>query len=238
MLIDKIAIENSILKAKENDAFSQLNTIYSSISDGICSGCTKCCMESVNTFYIEFLNIYCYLNDNEELKNSIMQRLRNYYFLELVKKMPCPFLNEENKCDIYYVRPLTCRLFGHWDRKDFEKNISIVLDENKISSDFIKEKYNLTLPNEVVSFTIPYCESFEVNEKLNEQTRLKLNDDIFGLDILFLMNQMLPEDLIGTNLVSWFIYTQYDKEKAGELRLQIMTEFLKQGKSTILTQIE
>lgn len=36
---------------------------------------------------------------------------------KVLQQLPCPFLNEDNTCYIYEVRPKACREFPHTDRQ-------------------------------------------------------------------------------------------------------------------------
>lgn len=222
---------------ESNDSFKKLNKIYSRIPDGTCSGCANCCMESVNTFFIEFLNIYNYLNENPELKKALIPKIKKYYFLELVQKMHCPFLNEEKKCSIYSVRPLTCRLFGHWDKQDYLDNKMSVFKTNNNVAIFFKNQYQITLPSEVITYSIPYCNDYKIKKRLKKKQRHQLSDDIFALDIPFLMDNILTDDLIGMNLIQWFIYTLCFEDSIGDLRIKITKEYLENGESKTLNKL-
>ena len=83
-------------------------------------------MESVGTNLIEFINIYNYLENKPELKKMCLDKIIDYYFLEYIDKKPCPFKDKDNRCMIYEVRPLNCRLFGHWKKEDYNK-LGIIL---------------------------------------------------------------------------------------------------------------
>lgn len=237
MLIQPTHLQKSLETAAQNQTFDRLNQIYHSIPESICSGCTNCCMESVHASYAEFLNIYKYLEHQPLLKTTIIPKLIKYYFSELVQKNACPFLNDQGRCTIYEVRPLTCRLFGHWNKKDFDENISIIQNENKVNALYFKEKYKLPLPKEVIDYSIKYCNDFKTNKRMSKKDRLKMSDDLFELEITFLMNGLLKDDLIGTNLITWFIYTHFDQDQASNLRLQIIKEYLDQGESITLSKI-
>ena len=65
-------------------------------------------------------------------------RYIDYYFLEYIEKKPCPFKDEYNRCIIYEVRPLNCRLFGHWKKDDYNNNLNNVTKRNIEYSDLIK----------------------------------------------------------------------------------------------------
>ena len=60
--IKKNHVVNCINYANEKKLFDRLNDIYKNLPNGDCSGCGNCCMESVGTNLIEFINIYNYLN--------------------------------------------------------------------------------------------------------------------------------------------------------------------------------
>ena len=66
--------------------FEKLNDIYSTLPKGDCAGCGNCCMESVGINLIEFLNIYRYLAEKQELRECSIERIVDYYFMELMKK--------------------------------------------------------------------------------------------------------------------------------------------------------
>ena len=55
--LKKNDIYKSIEYAKENNLIDELNKIYESVPSGDCTGCGKCCMESVGINLTEFLNI-------------------------------------------------------------------------------------------------------------------------------------------------------------------------------------
>lgn len=237
MLIHPNHLKESLDMAAKHRSFEQLNQIYNSIPGSICNGCTSCCMESVHASFVEFLNIYDYLEQHPLIKANIIPKLTKYYFLELIQRNHCPFLNEKGKCSIYEVRPLTCRLFGHWYKKDFSENISAIQSENEMTALYFKEKYQVLLPKEVVTYSIKYCDDFKSNRKVSKKERLQMSDDLFELEIHFLMNELLSEDLIGTNLITWFIYTLFNQDEASNLRLKIIKEYQDQGESITLSKI-
>jgi Fe-S-cluster containining protein len=230
-------IEKSINNAVKNNLFNKLQKVYNSIPHGSCTGCASCCMESVNTFYIEYLNIYKYFKDNQALKNKLLPKILEFYFLELVKKMPCPFLSDDNKCTIYEVRPFTCRLFGYWEKEEYENNYRKVLKSNRNNYKYFRRAYNITLPDETVNHKIDYCHNFSAKRKISKSERLSMIDNIFSIECNFLMKGLISEDFLNTGLASWFVYTIFDKNEAGQLRLKIMKEYLSNSESNLLSKV-
>lgn len=237
MKLLKKNIEKSIRHGEDKEFFKELNKIYDGIESGNCKGCTNCCMESVNTFYIEFLNIYRYLKHRGDLFKKLVPKVIEYYFLELVEKSHCPFLEEDGKCSIYEVRPLTCRLFGHANKKEHEENYKRVLKENKESNRYFKKNYGLEIPKDIVEYKIEYCNEFKVDKRVEKYEKQSMIDNIFMIESSFFMNELISEEFIGTGLVSWFAYIYFDLEEAGNLRLKIMKEYADVGESKTLREI-
>ncbi len=230
-------IEKSIKTATNSNHFENLQRIYRTIPQGRCHGCTKCCMESVQTHYTEFLNVFQYLQGNRALYEALFPKLIRYYFLELVEKSPCPFLNEEGMCMIYNYRPLVCRLFGHWTEDEYEASYRSVHGENLKNARLFRNKYGIDLPKQVVEYKIQYCEDFEVNKRIQRNQRQNMVDNIFTMESAYFMRGLITEDYLGTGLISWFIYTIFDRDEASSLRIQIMKEFVEDGVSETLEEI-
>lgn len=66
----------------------------------------------------------------------------------ILQQVPCTFLNEDNSCYIYDIRPRACREFPHTDRKNFQKINSITLNNLPVCPAVfnIIEKLKTTLP--------------------------------------------------------------------------------------------
>ena len=128
--INNTEIIKSINYAEKNQLFEKLNNIYDTLPKGKCTGCGNCCMESVGINLIEFLNIFNYLQDKDELRQKSLSKIMDYYFMEFMEKKSCPFKDENNRCEIYEVRPLNCRLFGHWRKEDYNKNLKDIIEKN------------------------------------------------------------------------------------------------------------
>ncbi|MCT4607093.1 MAG: YkgJ family cysteine cluster protein [Marinisporobacter sp.] len=229
-------INQAIKTAQNNTYFDRLSKIYDTIPRGKCLGCTKCCMESVHTHFIEFLNIFHYLRENRQLYEKLFTKIIRYYFLELVQKEQCPFLDEKGMCTIYEVRPLVCRTFGHLTKGEYEENYKNVLRQNNEVMKVFKNQYKIMLPENVVNYKIDYCRNFEVARKMTKEHRQELIDHIFSMESAFFMRGLITEDFLDTGLVSWFVYTVFDIEEAGALRIKIMKEYLEKGSSESLEE--
>lgn len=227
-------IHQAIRTAENASYFEKLNKIYSTIPQGKCGGCTKCCMESVHTHFVEFLNIFRYMKENRRLYEELLPKIIRYYFLELVTKEHCPFLNDQGMCSIYDYRPLVCRLFGHWTQEEYEESYKNVLSTNLQNMKLFKNKYKILLPAEVVNYKIAYCKDFEVHKKMVKTQRQAMIDNIFTMESAFFMRGLITEEFLDTGLVSWFVYSLFEREEAGEKRVVVIREYLEEGHSQAL----
>ena len=223
--IKKVDILKCIDFANENKLFDKLNNIYSSLPSGDCTGCGKCCMESVGTNLVEFLNIYNYLKDKEKLRRSSLDRIIDYYFLEYSDKRCCPFRDENNRCLIYEVRPLNCRLFGHWKKDDYNKNLANVTKRNKEYRDFMKSEHGFDISDEVVNFKIIYCEDFKPDKDyLDKSDRLSFSDEIMTLDSRFFANEIIDIEFRDRGIVEYFIESLLSQNVAYNIKVRVSKE--------------
>lgn len=218
-------ILNCINYVDENKLLDKLNNVYKSLPNGNCSGCGNCCMESVGINLIEFINIYNYLKDKEELRNICLSKVLDYYFLEYTKKSPCPFKDEDNRCMIYNVRPLNCRLFGHWKKDDYNKNLVNVNTRNKEYKNLIKSQYGFDISDEVVNYKINYCESFiPQNGYLDKSTRLSFSDELMTLDANIFSKGIIDIEFKDRGIVEYFIESLLNIDTAYNIKIKLSKE--------------
>ena len=218
-------ILNCINYVDENKLLDKLNNVYKSLPNGNCSGCGNCCMESVGINLIEFINIYNYLKDKEELRNICLSKVLDYYFLEYTKKSPCPFKDEDNRCMIYNVRPLNCRLFGHWKKDDYNKNLVNVNTKNKEYKNLIKSQYGFDISDKVVNYKINYCESFiPQNGYLDKSTRLSFSDELMTLDANIFSKGIIDIEFKDRGIVEYFIESLLNIDTAYNIKIKLSKE--------------
>ena len=84
---------------------NEMENIYQQIPDFGCSHCHKCCGPII-WFKTEEILMQKYMKDNkiENVKWTTEEFLEN--------EMKCPFLKND-RCSIYQVRPIVCRLQGN-----------------------------------------------------------------------------------------------------------------------------
>lgn len=223
--INNTEIIKSINYAEKNQLFEKLNNIYDTLPKGKCTGCGNCCMESMGINLIEFLNIYNYLQDKDELRKKSIGRIMDYYFMEFMEKKSCPFKDENNMCLIYEVRPLNCRLFGHWKKEDYNKNLKDITEKNQQYKNIMKGKYGFDISDEVVNYKIKYCEDFiPDNEYLSKSERLGFADDLMVLDSRLFSKGVIDIEFRDRGIVEYFIDSLLHQNISYNIKVRISKE--------------
>ena len=92
-----------------------------------CLSCANCCKTTGPLFTSA---------DIERISKSFRQKPQQFIdqYLRIdedndyvLKSVPCTFLDSDNKCFIYDVRPKACREFPHTDRKKFQQISDLTL---------------------------------------------------------------------------------------------------------------
>lgn len=163
--------------------------------------------------------------DRNELRRASIDKIIDYYFLELLKKNSCPFKDDNNRCLIYEVRPMNCRLFGHWEKEDYNKNLQRVIKQNMEYKDAIKEMYDIDISEEVLSFSIKYCEKFKPElDYLSKQSRLSFCDEVMSLDSRILGSGLIDIDYRDRGIVEYFIEYLMNSDFAYKIKIRITKE--------------
>ncbi|POR20774.1 zinc/iron-chelating domain-containing protein [Flavobacterium columnare] len=92
-----------------------------------CLKCANCCKTTgplFTTADIERIAKYFRLKPQQFIGQYLRIDEDNDYVLQ---KLPCTFLDTENYCMIYDVRPKACREFPHTDRKKFQQITNLTL---------------------------------------------------------------------------------------------------------------
>ncbi|MBN2898605.1 MAG: YkgJ family cysteine cluster protein [Clostridia bacterium] len=210
------------LMNEEASIIEKLQVVYEEVPSGHCEGCLKCCTESVNTFFVEYVNILRFLTDYPQIIEAHAEKISRFFLLEMMESMYCPFVDDRGRCAIYPVRPLPCRVFGHLNVEDYQDNYEKVLASNEALAEYYQTTYGLTLPEEVVHRKIPHCKSFISDGGLTIDDRDDMVDLLFSLDSKFLMHGCITFEEVNQSLITWFIKQVMPLEEAGDLRIQAM----------------
>lgn len=227
-------LDQAVTFAEEEGLFQGLNALYETIPEGECAGCAACCMESVETHWVEFLQIYAYLRERAELLHRLKPGILQFYLLEGAEKRHCPFQVEGRRCAIYPVRPLPCRLFGQWSEEEYEANYEVTLRNNRGVAEYYLGQYGLRLPESVVTHKVPYCRTFRKPEDLTQEGFYDLLDGIMAIQSRFLFAGLVDEHVLSLGLIAWWMGTWFDLDSLQGEKVAIMREYLEEGRAVRL----
>jgi uncharacterized protein len=92
-----------------------------------CLNCANCCKTTGPLFTsadVERISKYLRLKPQQFISQYLRIDEDQDYVLQ---KLPCSFLDYDNTCFIYEVRPKACREFPHTDRKKFQQITAITM---------------------------------------------------------------------------------------------------------------
>ena len=92
-----------------------------------CLDCANCCKTTGPLFTLADIE-----RISKHLKQKPQQFISQYLRVDedkdyVLQSVPCTFLDAENACMIYEVRPKACREFPHTDRKKFQQITELTL---------------------------------------------------------------------------------------------------------------
>lgn len=109
---------------------NQLDVVFrenhdAAFQDIDCLSCANCCKTTSPIFRdvdIKRLSLH--------LKMDVQDFIQQYLNLDaegdyVLKKSPCAFLQEDNKCAVYENRPLACREYPHTNRKKMHQILEL-----------------------------------------------------------------------------------------------------------------
>lgn len=97
-----------------------------------CLDCANCCKTTGPLFTNKDIE-----RISKHLKMKPQQFIQQYLRIDedkdyVLQEMPCAFLDADNYCLIYDVRPKACREYPHTDRKDFHKISNLTIKNTAI----------------------------------------------------------------------------------------------------------
>jgi len=97
-----------------------------------CLSCANCCKTTSPIFRdIDISRL------SNHLRLSVSAFINLYLVLDgegdyVLKSSPCPFLLEDNKCEVYESRPLACKEYPHTNRKKMHQILSLTRKNTEI----------------------------------------------------------------------------------------------------------
>ncbi len=97
-----------------------------------CLNCANCCKTTSPIFRdadIRRISKHLRMRESQFISFYLKMDNENDFVLQ---KSPCSFLDSDNKCGIYEVRPLACREYPHTDRKNMHQILELTAQNTLI----------------------------------------------------------------------------------------------------------
>ncbi|MTI81217.1 MAG: YkgJ family cysteine cluster protein [Firmicutes bacterium] len=238
-MLPSVELYNALNKAQGNNMLAELQQIYDKLPQTTCNNCASCCnWGSPPAFFIEYLNMYKYVRDNmKEQWGEVLTRSAEYFYLELVDvNQKCPFVGPDNRCSIYQVRPLSCRIYGLLAKSDFEKG-----DLNqglKFIASKLWDEYQIKVPSEIANSELKWCGNVKnpTGKHLKMDVLVSATSEVAKIDARFFPENLVDQE--GTSLpYPVHLMNTVLGDGARARKIKIMKEFADQGTKTMLAPI-
>jgi hypothetical protein len=117
---------NNLKKKKVKNLDNLFHKAHEEVFEKInCLDCANCCKTTSPIFKnrdIQRISKYFRMKSNDFIDKYLKIDDENDYVL---KSSPCPFLDDDNYCGIYDVRPDACAEFPHTDRRKMSQIINL-----------------------------------------------------------------------------------------------------------------
>lgn len=138
----------------------ELKTVYDRLPATRCLRQTRCCSLLPEMTFLEALQVIgemaLWMPSD---RKTLLKKMARTFFCNATEINPCPFL-EKSDCLIYPDRFFACRAYGLWSGNYYQE----LAERNRRGKLFLQhqwENLGVSLPEEVLSFQVPYCSRVE-----------------------------------------------------------------------------
>lgn len=124
---------NSLKSRKKMDIDRPFQKAHDKVFETInCLECGNCCRElgpKLNRRDIEKISKFLGIKAGSFIKQYLIKDEDDDI---IFNQLPCPFLEEDNSCSIYEVRPRACREYPHTNDKNMHSMIGITIKNHSV----------------------------------------------------------------------------------------------------------
>jgi Fe-S-cluster containining protein len=156
-----------------------LKIVYDQLPITLCRRQVRCCSLLPEMTLLEALQaLKAMMSWPPAERTQVIKKIVRYFFSNAVGISSCPFLNGK-ECLIYPDRFFGCRAYGLWS-KEYYQDLAGKNRQGKLVLQNQWQKLGITLPEEVVSFEVPYCSQVETEPPtvINDEMLLSASDRI------------------------------------------------------------
>ena len=230
-VIEKL-IRQSAARRKE------LTEIYRQLPATRCQRKTDCCSMLPEMTLIEALAILEQMAVmNSEKRLGLLKKISGYFFLNAARISACPFL-DGNNCQVYEDRFFGCRTYGLWSPEHYRE----VAARSRAAKKYLQHHWqalDITLPPEVIDFTVPYCLDVQTLENVvvNDVEMVEMADAVESISLVFSDAHQSFRKNYYADFSFLVTAMHYGYRRAVQIKFDVVKQFVQTGHSKKLNRV-
>lgn len=208
----------------------ELKAVYDRLPATRCLRRTRCCSLLPEMTFLEALGTIQEMMFWEPLERiKLLKKMARIFFCNAAEIIPCPFL-EGNNCLIYPARSFNCRAYGLWSRNYYQE-LAAKNRQSKLLLQQQWEKLGVSLPEEVISFQVPYCSAVETEtpKRITDEELSAAWDKIENLSGNLHFGEREFRETYFSDLSFFLTGLQFGLREAVRLKFFIVRELIRKG---------
>ena len=216
----------------------ELAELYRRLPATRCQRKAYCCLMLPEMTLIEALVILEQMAGmNTDKRLALLKKISSYFFLNAARISTCPFLDAQN-CQVYEARFFGCRAYGLWSPAHYRK----VAARSQSAKKYLQKQWQdmeVTLPQAVVDFQVPYCPDVHTveNVDLNDTDLLETAGAVESISLRFSDAHQSFRKSYYADFSFLVAAMLCGHRRAVRLKFDVVKEFLHTGQSKKLNRI-
>lgn len=229
-----IYIWEELNRFKGNQMANRVREVYNSFPVTKCLNCGRCCWDTPDITYIEFLYAFDFFINQRHSKDDILdlyKRIFRHYMYGPIQEVPCAFLTNDNRCSIHPASPLNCKSWGLQSIDNYKFNLKYADEQNKLCIEYFNT-YNITVPRKKVT---EYCNEVKVI-RYNPRNIDKLLEKSYNA--IKTLDQYFSPKRFGYTIHNFFLAAFFKETRLPNDRIRQLKKYQSGDKSAIDSFIE
>jgi hypothetical protein len=216
----------------------ELKTVYHRVPATRCLRQVRCCALLPEVTFLEALPVVrAMMSWPPRDRINVMRKIIHYFFCNAVEIGFCPFLQGKD-CLIYPDRFFGCRAYGLWSREYYQK-LAAITRQNKRFLQTQWENLGISLPEEVLTFEVPYCSRVETDPPvmISDEMLSAASDRIENLSGELNSRDREFREIYFSDLSFFLTGLQFGSQDAVRLKYFITRDMIQKGDSARLNLV-
>lgn len=200
----------------------EIKRIYDGYPETRCLGCGRCCYDSPQITYVEFLYAFDYYINQPHSKDDIIslyKKIFHRYMYGPIQELPCAFLDDDNRCIIHDASPYSCKRWGLQSPEEYQQDVeSAGIGADEVDAYF--GQHGIKVPDRKQT---DYCNNVRII-KYNERNIDRLLDEAFQR-ILVLEQDFTNMPRVAYTIHNFFLAAFFKENRIGYDRIRQLKKY-------------